>query len=89
MTTRPGAEWEEAHLSWKRRLDGYCACTAIVKEGREGGRQGRNEKRMGGGLAQRAGGHGEDNFLFVVLIAWQPGRRSRVQFRAPTSHARF
>jgi hypothetical protein len=21
----------EAHLSWKRRLDGYCACTAIVK----------------------------------------------------------
>ena len=40
MTTRPGAEWEEAHLSWKRRLDGYCACTAIVKEGREAGRGG-------------------------------------------------
>ena len=62
----------------------YCHC-----QGGAGGRQGRNEKRMGGGLAQRAGGHGEENFLFVVLIAWQPGRRSRVQFRAPTSHARF
>lgn len=56
-------EQEEAHLSWKRRLDGYCACTAIVKE-RRGGRRGgqENEKRMGGGLAQRAGGHGEENF---------------------------
>jgi hypothetical protein len=50
---------EEAHLSWKRRLDGYCACTAIVKEGK--GRQ-ENEKRMVvGWRRQRAGGHGEEN----------------------------
>jgi hypothetical protein len=49
----------EAHLSWKRRLDGYCACTAIVKV--TGLRQ-RNEKRMGVGLEERAGGHAEENF---------------------------
>jgi hypothetical protein len=64
---------EEAHLSWKRRLDGYCACTAIVKEGK--GRQ-ENEKRMGGGLAQAAGGRSRRRKLaLVVLIA-------RVQFPA-------
>jgi len=62
---------EEAHLSWKRRLDGYCACNAIVKEGK--GRQ-ENEKRMGGGLAQAAGGRSRRRKLpLVVLIA-------RVQF---------
>jgi hypothetical protein len=61
----------EAHLSWKKRLDGYCACTAIVKEevGRRG-RQAENEKRMGGGLAQRAGGRSRRRKLpLVVLIA--------------------
>lgn len=44
-------EEEEAHLSWKRRLDGYCACTAIVKVSE---RQG-NEKRNGWVVGWRSG----------------------------------
>jgi hypothetical protein len=49
----------EAHLSWKTRLDGYCACTAIVKV--TGLRQ-RNEKRMVLGWRSGRGGHAEENF---------------------------
>jgi len=51
-----GAEWEEAHLSWKRRLDGYCACTAIVKEGRDRGRQAGTERETDGWWVGAAGG---------------------------------